>query len=277
MIEDGFAQVASAVRSAAERAIVPRFRSLDGAAIKEKSPGDWVTDADHEAEEIITRALQRVDPGTHVIGEEASAADPSLLAEAGTHDRVWVLDPLDGTKAFIAGSPDFATMVALIEDGQAKAAWIWQPIHGRMFTAVHGSGAFADGVRLEPPSSPHESQDSWRGVLRTRYMPAELRSAALGGFATTGLGHSEVSASGVAYPMLATGDLTHALYWRTLPWDHAPGTLIAQEVGLVVARLDGSEYRPWDARYGVLTAVDQAVWDVVRGSLPADLDDVSAE
>jgi fructose-1,6-bisphosphatase/inositol monophosphatase family enzyme len=115
----------------------------------------------------------------------------------------------------------------------------------------------------------------WRGVLRTRYMPAELRSAALDGFAAAGIGHSEVTASGVAYPMAATGELTHALYWRTLPWDHAPGALIAQEAGLVVGRLDGSEYRPWDARHGVLTATDQRVWDVVRGSLPADLADES--
>ena len=270
-----FAEVALTIRSTAEQAIVPRFRSLESSAITEKSPGDWVTDADHEAEEIITRALQQIDPGAHVIGEEASAADPSLLAEADAYDRVWVLDPLDGTKAFIAGSPDFATMVALIEHGRAQAAWIWQPIHGRMFTAVRGSGAFVDGVRLTPPTSPGEAKGSWRGVLRTRYMPAGLRSAAVDGFAAVGLGHSEVTAAGVAYPMAAIGDLTHALYWRTLPWDHAPGTLLAQEAGLVVARLDGSEYRPWDARYGVLTAVDQAVWDGVRGSLPADLDDVS--
>ena len=61
--------------------------------------------------------------------------------------------------------------------------------------------------------------------------------------------------------MAAMGALSHALYWRTLPWDHAPGTLLAEEVGLTVARLDGSEYRPWDGRSGLLTAAGQAVWD----------------
>jgi fructose-1,6-bisphosphatase/inositol monophosphatase family enzyme len=270
-----FSEVASAIRSAAEQAIVPRFRSLERSAITEKSPGDWVTDADHQAEELITNALRDIDPGTHVLGEEAAAADPSLLSDAGTHNRAWVLDPLDGTKAFIAGSPDFASMVALVEGDQVTAAWIWQPIHGRMFTAVRGSGAFADGVRLGVPRRPGDAPEAWRGVLRTRYMPGDIRSAALEGFAKAGLGSSEVTASGVAYPMTATGELTHALYWRTLPWDHAPGTLIAEEVGLSVARLDGSKYRPWDARYGVLTATDQRVWDVVRGSLPADLVDVA--
>jgi fructose-1,6-bisphosphatase/inositol monophosphatase family enzyme len=267
-----FAEVAAVIRAAADRAIVPRFRSLERSAIIEKSPGDWVTHADHEAEELITAAIQRIDPGVQVIGEEASAADASMLMEAGNHDRVWVLDPLDGTKAFIAGSPDFATMVALIEYGQTSAAWIWQPMHGRMFTASRGQGAFADGVRLTSPAPSPESMGTWRGVLRTRYMPASLRSTALDGFAAAGIGHSEVTASGVVYPMAATGELTHALYWRTLPWDHAPGTLLAEEAGLRVARLDGSEYRPWDGRYGVLTATDQRVWDVVRGSLPTDLD-----
>jgi fructose-1,6-bisphosphatase/inositol monophosphatase family enzyme len=274
-MQSEFAEVASVIRFVADQAIVPRYRSLERSAITEKSPGDWVTDADHEAEELITRALARIDPGVQVVGEEASAADPRLLAEAHKHDRVWVLDPLDGTRAFIEGSPDFATMVALIEDGRTTAAWIWQPMHGRMFTAVRGSGAFADGVQLGAPPPPGDNIERWRGVLRTRYMPAELRLAAFAGFASAGLGPSDVTASGVVYPMATTGELTHALYWRTLPWDHAPGTLLAQEAGLTVARLDGTEYRPWDTRYGVLTATDQRVWDVVRGSLPAELVDLS--
>jgi fructose-1,6-bisphosphatase/inositol monophosphatase family enzyme len=77
--------------------------------------------------------------------------------------------------------------------------------------------------------------------------------------------------------MTATGDLTHALYWRTLPWDHAPGTLLAEEAGLVVGRLDGSEYQPWDDRRGLLTAVNQQVWDTVRGALPAQIRDEPAQ
>jgi fructose-1,6-bisphosphatase/inositol monophosphatase family enzyme len=265
--------VARALRDSAERAIVPRFRSLQRSEVFEKSPGDWVTDADHQAEDLITRALAQLTPGVPVVGEEASAADPSVLAQGHRHDTVWVLDPLDGTKSFIEGSPDFATMCALIEDGSVTASWIWQPAHGHLYTATRGAGAFADGMQIARPAPPPAPPRDWRGVLRTRYMPAELREAAIAGFRTAGLEHTEVSAAGIVYPMAATGVLSHALYWRTLPWDHAPGSLLASEAGMVVARLDGRPYRPWDGRFGLLSAADQRVWDVVRAALPAGIDD----
>jgi fructose-1,6-bisphosphatase/inositol monophosphatase family enzyme len=267
--------VGAVLRDAAERAITPRFRSLERSAVFEKSPGDWVTDADHEAEEIITGGLAALTPGVAVVGEEAAAADPSLVADGHLHDTVWVLDPLDGTKSFIGGSPDFATMCALIEDGEVTASWIWQPVHRRMYTAVRGAGAYADGVRLTRPTSPPGSPSQWRGVLRTAYMPHELRDQALVGFAASGLEHSDVSAAGIVYPMAAAGTLSHALYWRTLPWDHAPGSLLAQETGMTVARLDRSRYRPWDGRFGLLTAVDEGVWGTVREALPDGVDDFS--
>jgi fructose-1,6-bisphosphatase/inositol monophosphatase family enzyme len=268
--------VSRAVTSAAERAILPRFRALSSAAIIEKSPGDWVTDADHECEALLTSALASLEPGVPVIGEEAMAADNTPMDLAHTHERVWVIDPVDGTKSFIEGSPDFATMVALVESNQVTASWIWQPAHGRMFTAVRGEGSFENGTPITTPQ-PGVAPASWRGVLRTRMMPPNIREAAMAGFDEARLVHTPVSAAGVVYPMTVSGELTHALYWRTLPWDHAPGSLLAQEAGLVVARLDGSPYRPWDARFGVLTAANQAIWDAVRAALPDDLPDASTE
>jgi len=266
--------VSNAVRSAAERAILPRFRQLSSAAIIEKSPGDYATDADHETESLLTSALTALEPGVPIIGEEALAADATPMSTAHTHERVWVIDPVDGTNSFIDGSPDFATMVALVENNEVTASWIWQPIHGRMFTAVRGKGSFENGERITAPT-PDTDPMSWRGVLRTRMMPTELREVAMAGFDAAKLTHTPVSAAGVVYPMTVTGGLTHALYWRTLPWDHAPGSLLAQEAGLLVARLDGSAYRPWDVRFGVLTAANQRIWDAVRSTLPDHLTDAA--
>ena len=264
--------VSLAVTVAADRAVVPRFRALSSEAIIQKSPGDWVTDADRECEALLTSALTALEPGVPIIGEEAMATDASPLDDAHTHERVWVIDPVDGTNSFIDGSPDFATMVALVESNEVMASWIWQPIHGRMFTSVRGEGSFENGERITT-LAPETDPTTWRGVLRTRMMPTELREAAMAGFDAAKLTHTPVSAAGVVYPMTVSGDLTHALYWRTLPWDHAPGSLLAQEAGLVVARLDGSAYRPWDARFGVLTAASQQIWDAVRAALPDDLPD----
>lgn len=265
------AAVSTAVRDAAERAVVPRFRSLDAHAISEKSPGDWVTDADHECEEILTAALQRIEPGVPVIGEEATAADASLLNDAHRHQRAWVIDPVDGTKAFIDGSPDFATMVAVIEDGKTTAAWIWQPIHGQMFTATTRGGAAHNGRPLRAPDDPGP-RSQWKGLLRTHAMPAALRDAANSGLERAGLHHTQVAAAGATYPKAATGEFAYALYWRTLPWDHAPGALLAQEAGLTVRRLDGTPYRPFDGGTGLLTAASPEVWTAIRAALPERLE-----
>ena len=59
------------------------------------------------------------------------------------------------------------------------------------------------------------------------------------------------------------------MFWQTLPWDHAPGVLIAQESGCHVARLDGSGYQPGQTRGGLLAAADEATWTRVRDTLLA--------
>jgi len=260
-------QVTRAIRDAAERAVVPRFQSLEAHAISEKSPGDWVTDADHECEELLTASLLAIEPGVPVVGEEASAADRTLLSAGHTHDRGWVLDPVDGTRAFIEGSADFATMVALIEDGVTTAARIRPPIHAPVYTAAPGGGAHCDGHPIVPPGDPGP-RAGWRGLLRTHSMPAALRTASDAGLSHAGLHHTPIAAAGVTYPLAAAGELAYALYWRTLPWDHAPGALLAEEAGLTVARLDGTPYRPWDGHSGLLTAATPSVWDAVRSALP---------
>ena len=264
-----FSAFVDQLAAVAGETILPFFRTSIG--IDDKGPAgrfDPVTAADRAAEQAMRSLIQRNFPAHGIIGEEFG----SDRADA---EYVWVLDPIDGTKSFIAGSPDFATMCALVREGEAVASWIWQPMHGQLFTASRGGGAFAGGTRLSRPEPPSGLPPSWRGVLRTRYMPAALRDQALAGFESSGLVHESVTAAGVVYPLAATGALSHALYWRTLPWDHAPGALLAQEAGMVVARLDGAPYRPWDGRFGLLTAVDGPVWDTERGALPADIDDSS--
>ena len=71
--------VLSLVRDVADEVVVPRFRALDSEEIDEKGPGDLVTVADQEAEELLTRALLAAYPDAVVLGEEATASDPSVL------------------------------------------------------------------------------------------------------------------------------------------------------------------------------------------------------
>jgi fructose-1,6-bisphosphatase/inositol monophosphatase family enzyme len=266
-----FQNVDRAIRSAAAEAIVPRFRALDASAISEKAPGDWVTDADRHSEDLLTAALHDLEPGTPVIGEEAAAAEPARLSALPSHERCWLVDPLDGTKSFIAGSPDIAVMIALLDGGVTIACWIWQPIHGVMFHATKGGGSTRDGQPISTPQ--REPGRSLQGVQRTALMPSPWRDDVISALTAAGLPPTDVVAAGATYPKLVEGDLDYALYWRTLPWDHAPGSLLASEAGLYVRRLDGTPYEPTDGRFGLLTALTPTVWDSVRDRLPDPPDD----
>ena len=104
--------VLALIQEVAAEVIDPRFRSLTDGQVTEKKPGDLVTVADREAEVLITRALLAAHPDAVVLGEEASHADPSLLQRYSAAPHSFTVDPVDGTKNFVHGSPDHAVMVA---------------------------------------------------------------------------------------------------------------------------------------------------------------------
>jgi fructose-1,6-bisphosphatase/inositol monophosphatase family enzyme len=142
--------VAQVLRDAAESEILPRFRQLAAADIREKGPGDLVTVADEAAEIAITPRLLALLPGSIVVGEEAAAADPELLRHLSGDQSVWVIDPIDGTANYASGVPVFAVMVALIRDDRTIASWIYDPISGEMAMAKAGSGVSVAGDTLPP-------------------------------------------------------------------------------------------------------------------------------
>lgn len=261
--------VADAIRDVAARTVLTRFRRLSDDEITEKGPGDLVTVADAEAEAELTRFLAGHLADASVIGEEAVAADPRLLDQARSLDRVWVIDPIDGTANFVAGSPDFAVMVALVEDGETAASWIYHPVTGRMYTAVRRGGAFVDGRPLVRRPAPAELADV-HGVAITRLLePAERRrvDGRLGALGTTS---PNPGAAGISYPLVAEGELDFVFCWRTLVWDHAPGALLLEEAGGRVGRLDGTDYDPWSDRTGLILAADAATHARVSAVLAPD-------
>src|SRR3712207_6043204 len=92
---------------------MPRFRRLADGQVREKSSRfDVVTDADEAAEWAISVALKTAYPAGLVVGEEAAAQDGALIGRIATADLAFILDPIDGTKNFVAGLPLFGVMVA---------------------------------------------------------------------------------------------------------------------------------------------------------------------
>jgi len=250
-------EVEALLARAARELVVPRFRQLKQADVEEKSPGEVVTIVDREVEALLAPALRALLPGSRVVGEEACALQPDLLCGLDVGD-VWLVDPLDGTGNFIAGRPEIAIMVALLREGETVAAWMLRPMDGTMYMAQRGAGAWRQGRRVQVQRQVGAA--ALRGIVKTRFLPAPLKSSVVERCAALRELQSGANCTAVDYPDIVAGRSDFALYWRTLPWDHAPGVLFLQEAGGHVARLDGSPYRPADPGEGLLAAADHAVW-----------------
>jgi myo-inositol-1(or 4)-monophosphatase len=132
---------------AASAAILPYFRTRMDVVNKADGHFDPVTVADRAAEEVMRAIILAEHPGHGVLGEEFEPTDVDA-------EHVWVLDPIDGTRAFISGLPVWGTLIGLKQDGRPVAGMMAQPFTGERF---HGDGRTA-GYR-----GPDGSRD-----LRTR-------------------------------------------------------------------------------------------------------------
>ncbi|WP_139983913.1 inositol monophosphatase family protein [Nocardioides litoris] len=208
-------EVLALLRRVAAEVVEPRFGALAEGEVESKGrPHDLVTVADREAEVLIAAELRRAWPSAVVLGEEAASADPSLLRGWADAPHAFTVDPVDGTRQFVAGSPDHATMVAELRSGEVVRSWIWQPQHRTAYVAERGAGAWRDGVRLQ-------------------VRPGRARR--LRGTATC---------CGIDYPRLAQGEAGWTVWPKTKPWDHAPGSLLLTEAGGWVGSPTGRAYRP---------------------------------
>ncbi|MBX9246829.1 histidinol-phosphatase [Actinotalea ferrariae] len=125
-----------------------RFKAQD-LQVDTKPDTTPVTDADRRAEEIVRSQLARTRPRDAVVGEE--------LPDTGHGPRQWVIDPIDGTKNFVRGVPVWATLIALVDDGQPVLGVVSAPALGRRWWAAVGSGAWT-GKSLAAASRLHVSQ-----------------------------------------------------------------------------------------------------------------------
>jgi 3'(2'), 5'-bisphosphate nucleotidase len=121
-------------------ALILRYRGT-GVDVDKKAGDEPVTRADREASELIVAGLAQAFPKDIIISEEA-ADDPRRL-EPG--NRVWFIDPLDGTKDFIRNLPGFAVMIGLCVGTRPRAGVVYQPVGERLFWAAEGQGAWLLG------------------------------------------------------------------------------------------------------------------------------------
>src|SRR5690348_1996616 len=112
-----------------------------GVEVELKPDASPVTIADREAEDAIRARLLGAFPGHAIYGEERG--------RTGTSEFLWLVDPLDGTKSFVRGTPFFSTQIALMHEGELLLGVSHAPLYGETMWARRGGGAFLDGRRVQ--------------------------------------------------------------------------------------------------------------------------------
>jgi len=245
------------MRFAARRSMLPRFQALRRDEIEMKGKDDPVTIVDREVEAFLSEALAKLAPGVAIVGEEAAAADDTILEHLA--GQCWIIDPLDGTANFTQGREPFGIIIALADGGSTVGGWIYDPGKDRLCHARRGEGAFIDGAPIA--AKPTGKSPPVAAIARGFLSPEEIAQVER----RIDPHYQMVEIPRCAaeqYPRLALGENDVSSFGRTLPWDHAAGALWLNEAGGKCARRDGSEYRvDRYAEPGLFAASSPAIWE----------------
>ncbi|WP_199554735.1 3'(2'),5'-bisphosphate nucleotidase CysQ family protein [Sandaracinobacteroides hominis] len=198
---------------------------------QDKSP---VTEADEAAELLLEAAIRKIDPHAVIIGEEASAAG----IQPAPGSRFWLIDPLDGTRDFINGGPDYSVNIGLVEEGIPTLGLVLHPPTGTLWTGAAHLGAWktdADGKRqaihVRPLASPPIVVTS-RSHLdeKTKAWVAALSGA-----------DTRPSGSSLKFCLLAEGLAdVYPRYGPTCEWDTAAADAILRAAGGITLGTNGA-------------------------------------
>ena len=130
----------------AGRTLARDFGEVENLQVSRKGPGDFVSSADHRAEEIIREVLEQARPNYGFLMEESG----EVVGSDSQHR--WIVDPLDGTTNFLHGIPHFAISIALEREDLLVAGVIYNPITEELYWAERGKGAFLNDRRLRVSS-----------------------------------------------------------------------------------------------------------------------------
>jgi len=209
-----------------------------------KADGSPVTAADLAAHDLIARALEDVSPRAPVISEEGDLSavnDPPRL--------FWLVDPLDGTKDYVQGFPDYTVNIALVEDGEVLAGVIRAPAQRTTYWAVRGNGAWKaqDGSETKP-LRPRGGQGPFVAAVSRSHLDSRTRHL------LQLLGVDQMIQRGSSIKMCAVAEGEADIYPRLAPtsvWDTAAGAAVAREAGCAVLAPDGTDIS-YDLSDGVL-------------------------
>lgn len=263
-------QVGDALAAAARTEIMPRFRKLTSAQIRQKSSAlDLVTDADEAAEAVIGAALQAAFPGALIVGEEGTHRDPALLQALPSAELAFLVDPIDGTRNFASNLPLFGVMAAATIRGEIVGGVIYDPVVRDWAYALRGSGAWMeseDGSRMPLRVAKPVPVSAMEGIVGTGFLPEPLRSTVLANLKKLAAS-ANLRTAAHEYRLAAAGYVHMLLYNKLMPWDHAAGWLLHREAGGYSAHFDGTPYQVSHLTGGLICAPDEVSWNLVRAAM----------
>jgi myo-inositol-1(or 4)-monophosphatase len=201
-----------------------------------KGPANFVSAADHKAEQILREELAKARPGYGFLGEEGGKT------EGTDKTNTWIVDPLDGTTNFLHSIPHFAISIGLQRDDAIVAALVYNPVTDELFTAERGKGAFLNDKRLRVAARQKLADAVIACALPHRGRgDLELGNRELGAVQPHVAGLRRFGAAALDFAWVAAGRIDG--YWeRNLsPWDMAAGLLLVREAGGFVTDMDGGD------------------------------------
>lgn len=229
---------------------------LEKVQVARKGPHDFVTDIDRAAENAIIDVIRESYPEHAILAEEAgfikgSKADPEYQ---------WIIDPLDGTKNFIHGLPDYAISIAVLQKGTIMHGLVYDPNRNEIFTASRGVGAFLNDRRIRV-SNRTRLEDA---IIAGRFpmgLPAKGEprfynlAEQCGGFRRLGSTVLEL-----AY--VASGRLDGFCGANLQAWDVAAGSLLVLEAGGLIGDFEGEQ--GWKSSGNVLAGAPKLFPQLVQ-------------
>jgi myo-inositol-1(or 4)-monophosphatase len=222
-----------ALAAAREAAAILLRHYERGAKSWDKSEDNPVTVADLDSDRAIAKRLRAAFPGDALLSEE-TVSDPARTA----NPRVWIVDPMDGTKEFTQRIPEFGASIALCESGEPVVGVIANPVQGVTVWASRGGGCFRDGARVEVSRCPELSAAvviaSRTEISRRQFEPyadwfKEIRP--VGSIAWK-----------LACIACGEGDLNISVAPKN-EWDVCAGDLLVREAGGALLAFDGTARR----------------------------------
>lgn len=218
----------------AGRSLARDFGEVEQLQVSVKGPANFASAADHRAEDIIYKELEKARPGYGFLMEERGSVEGSDK----THR--WIVDPLDGTTNFLHGIPLFAVSIGLERDGQLTAGVIYNPATNELFTAERGKGAFLNDSRLRVSARRNMGDAVIATGIPHRGRPHHATfQKELARLMSEVAGIRRTGAAAIDLAWTAAGRFD--AYWERniKPWDMAAGILLVREAGGLATDANG--------------------------------------